>query len=220
MRKRANVTLLLIILYSVLFGYIAEDNSLELSYSNGEGGEYEISVYSKELAKDVGEMELFFNAPASRPSKVYIKIYKKLRVIELYGDDTLLGRFRISLGQAPEGDKSAEGDSRTPEGNYYICTRNESSKFTLFLGLNYPNTEDAERGLKNNLISPEAYRSIKAADDGKQRPPWNTPLGGQVGIHGGGTISDWTQGCIALSDKDIILIGEYVTYTTPVQILE
>lgn len=214
------ILVLLIISSSVLFGYICEENVLELSYSSREGGRIEIQANSKEITETLGDMELFFSAPVNHPSNIYIKIFKEHRVLELYGEDKLLGRFRIGLGQAPEGDKFIEGDSRTPEGNYYICTRNKSSKFTLFLGLNYPNTEDAERGLKAHLISQEAYNSIKAAEDAKQRSPWNTPLGGQIGIHGGGNERDWTQGCIALSDEDIILLGKYAAVNTPVLIFK
>jgi murein L,D-transpeptidase YafK len=200
---------LLIAFSSFTFYIINEDINLNLT-SHGSalrgGDEADISVNSKEIIKD--------------NRKVCIKVYKKLRILELYGDDKLLGSFKIALGQSPVGDKGKEGDSRTPEGQYYICTRNESSNFILFLGLSYPNIEDAESGLGNNIISQEEFKLIEAAAECKQRPPWNTRLGGEIGIHGGGSSRDWTQGCIALSDEDIVLLGKYVTYNTPVLIFE
>lgn len=166
------------------------------------------------------EDELFFNKPDNVPSNTSIKIYKGKRILELYGNDKLIGRFKIALGRSPEGDKNEEGDTKTPEGSYYICTRNDNSKFTLFLGLSYPNTEDAKRGLKNNLITPDIYEEIKTAEDLKQCPPWNTPLGGEVGIHGGGNTPDWTLGCIALSDENIRIIWDYAPLKTPVDIFQ
>ncbi|MHB1391824.1 MAG: L,D-transpeptidase family protein [Clostridia bacterium] len=207
MGKKSFILLLFIVFSTFAFYFTAEEKNLEHSDSDLQGGvKTEIYVNSKEVKKDNRE--------------VCIKVYKKLRILELYCDDKLLGRFKIALGHSPEGDKCREGDSKTPEGQYYICTRNESSKFTLFLGLSYPNTEDAELGLKNNIISQEEFNMIKRAEEYKQRPPWNTELGGEIGLHGGGNTRDWTQGCIALSDEDIILIGKYVISCTPVQIFE
>ncbi len=78
----------------------------------------------------------------------------------------------------------------------------------------------AQLGLENNIISQEEFSMIKRAEETKQRPPWNTALGGEIGIHGGGNTHDWTQGCIALSDEDIILIGQHVTSNTSVEIFE
>jgi murein L,D-transpeptidase YafK len=162
--------------------------------------------------------KLFFEQPVDKIKLVEIKVYKKNRILELYGDNKLLGRFKIVLGGVPEGNKHKEGDSRTPEGKYYICTRNDKSKFTLFLGISYPDVEAAERGLNSGLINEIVYDEVKKAQDLKQCPPWNTPLGGAVGIHGGGILSDWTKGCIALSDKDIKIIWEYAQLKTPVYI--
>jgi murein L,D-transpeptidase YafK len=218
MIKKLIVTLLIILYSSFLFCINSQESTPQLSASDA--AEEEIAASSMIRKEDVSEMELFFDPPANPPKEVSIKVFKRLRVLELYGDDKLLGRFKIALGKAPEGDKSVEGDGRTPVGKYYICTRNEGSKYILFLGLSYPNTEDAERGLRNGIITEEVYRSIEAAEAKGQRPPWNTPMGGQVGIHGGGNSHDWTEGCIALSDKDIILLGRYVTYNTPVHIFE
>jgi len=151
---------------------------------------------------------------------IVIKVYKALRALELYGDDKLIGRYKIALGGEPIGDKHMEGDKKTPEGKYYICTRNDKSKYTLFLGLNYPNEEDAQRGLQSGLIEENAYEEIILENQNGKRPDWNTSLGGAVGIHGGGTIGDWTFGCIALSNEDICIIWEYAKINTPVYIYQ
>ena len=149
---------------------------------------------------------------------ILIKIYKEKRRLEIYGDDKLIGEFKIALGGEPIGDKIKEGDKKTPEGKYCICTRNDKSKYTLFMGLTYPNIEDAQRGLEDGLIDKQLFKEITYEIENGKRPNWSTPLGGAVGIHGGGTNSDWTWGCIALSDEDIKIIWEYTKMNTPVEI--
>ncbi|MFZ5989132.1 MAG: L,D-transpeptidase family protein [Bacillota bacterium] len=166
------------------------------------------------------DVEYFFNKPQNKPQSVKIKIFKKQRVLELYGDDTVLGRFKIGLGGSPSGDKDKEGDSKTPVGEYYICTKTDKSNFYLFMGISYPNVEDAQRGLEKGLIDQSTFKKIKRAQEAKQLPPWNTPLGGAVGIHGGGNSTDWTLGCIALKNEDVKILWDYTKLKTPVIIYE
>ena len=59
---------------------------------------------------------------------------------------------------ASDGDKVKEGDKRTPEGVFHVVYRNPHSKYVLSLGLDYPNAEDADRGLKAGLISEKQCR--------------------------------------------------------------
>jgi murein L,D-transpeptidase YafK len=211
-------TLILLTIFLCLSLSLSACDSSQKRINNLQAGKLSGKINEAEAAEL--EDELFFNKPDNVPSNTSIKIYKGKRILELYGNDKLIGRFKIALGRSPEGDKNEEGDTKTPEGSYYICTRNDNSKFTLFLGLSYPNTEDAKRGLKNNLITPDIYEEIKAAEDLKQCPPWNTPLGGEVGIHGGGNTPDWTLGCIALSDENIRIIWDYAPLKTPVDIFQ
>ncbi len=171
--------------------------------------------------KDVKENKedtIFFNKPEAVPEKVSIKVYKKRRILELYDNNKIIGRFKIGLGRAPEGDKEKEGDNKTPEGTYYMCYRNGNSKYTYFIGISYPNVKDAKRGLDQGIINQTTYNRIKRAIEAKQQPPWNTPLGGAVGLHGGGTKYDWTYGCMALSDEDINILKQYAPNKTPIEI--
>jgi len=132
-----------------------------------------------------------------------IIIYKEERRLELWVEDQLIKTYRVGLGFSPKGAKGREGDGRVPEGEYYICTKNEQSKFTLFMGLSYPNAEDAKKGLEKGLITQQEYESIVDSISRHVRPTWETELGGQIGIHGKGSAFDWTAGCIALDDDDI-----------------
>lgn len=149
---------------------------------------------------------------------ISIKVYKSLRRLELYKGNYLIKAFSIVLGKCPEGKKTREGDDRTPEGLYYICTRNEKSKYHLFLGLSYPGITDAEDGMASKVIDAETFEKIINSIKEGHRPPWDTALGGTVGIHGGGTKNDWTAGCIALSNEDIEELWQYCPLNTPVLI--
>lgn len=147
-----------------------------------------------------------------------IIVSKSKRRLMLYSDGKLVRTYRVALGLSPIEDKIKEGDRRTPEGEFYIFTKNAKSAYYLSLGVSYPNTEDAERGLRDGLINREQYKQILNAVHRKIAPPQNTPLGGQIYIHGNGSQSDWTWGCVALDDKDIRELFEAVPAGTPVSI--
>ena len=132
-----------------------------------------------------------------------IVIKKKERTLELFDGGRLVKTYKIALGFAPEGDKQREGDGKTPEGEFYIFTKNDKSKFYLSLGLSYPSVEDATNGLQNELISQAEYDSIVEAVSEKKMPLQNTKLGGEIYIHGGGSENDWTKGCIAVTNEEI-----------------
>lgn len=138
--------------------------------------------------------------PLSKPRIVVIKSARRLM---LYSDDKLVRRYRVGLGLSPVEDKVKEGDRRTPEGNFYVFVKNEKSAYYLSLGLSYPNIEDAERGLRDGLINRTQYNQIVQAIRGKGAPPQTTALGGLIYIHGNGSQTDWTWGCVALDDNDI-----------------
>ena len=116
-----------------------------------------------------------------------VVIWKKKRILALYNRDKLIKAYRIRLGFNPQGQKQKEGDGRTPEGKYLITHKNPYSKFFLSLGLNYPNQAD------------------KARAAGKGNNP-----GSDIYIHGLGKknillhyLFDWTNGCIAVTNKEI-----------------
>jgi murein L,D-transpeptidase YafK len=144
-------------------------------------------------------------------------VKKSERRLEIFDGEKLLTTYRIGLGFAPEGDKEQEGDGKTPLGEFYVFTKNDQSKFYLSLGLSYPSIDDAVRGLRENLISPEEHDAILKAVDEKKMPPQNTRLGGEIYIHGGGPEKDWTWGCMALKNEemkelfDAIPVGAKVT---------
>jgi murein L,D-transpeptidase YafK len=147
-----------------------------------------------------------------------LKVFKGDRRLELWAAGKRVKAYQVGLGLNPGGDKVEEGDFRTPEGRFYVCTRNAQSKFHRFLGLSYPNGEAAARGLRDGLITKAQHKAILDALRQGVRPPWDTKLGGQVGVHGHGASSDWTWGCVALEDADIEELWEACPKGTPVDI--
>ena len=143
------------------------------------------------------------------PPGLRLAVHKSSRTLEALSGETVLKRYRVGLG-VPEGDKERQGDGRTPEGELTIVTHNAKSQFHRFLGLSYPSADDADRGLAQGLISASEAAAIRAADKADRLPPWNTALGGTVGIHGGGGWSDWTLGCVAVTDEEIEELFEVV----------
>ena len=95
-----------------------------------------------------------------------------------------------------------EGDEKTPEGRYTINGRNPKSAFHLSLRISYPNAADT------------AFAQSKGRS-----------AGGDIFIHGqpnrwiGPTLSsDWTDGCIALSNEEIRLLWKQVDDGTVITI--
>lgn len=148
-----------------------------------------------------------------------IVVRKSERKLDIFDGGQLVKSYSMVLGFKPEGDKETEGDGKTPEGEFYVFTKNPRSKFHLSVGISYPSKVDAVRGLKQGLISREEHDLITAAIDEKKMPLQKTKLGGEIYIHGGGTAGDWTDGCMALKNEEIKEIFDAVPIGTPVTIL-
>ncbi len=132
-----------------------------------------------------------------------IVVDKSDRVMILFKGQTEITRYSgIRLGDAPVGAKQFEGDEKTPEGTYTISGRNPGSSYHLSLKISYPNAVD------------------RAFAKAKGRAP-----GGDIFIHGqpnrwtGPTLaSDWTDGCIALSNAQVEQLWRIVADGTTITI--
>lgn len=113
--------------------------------------------------------------------------------------------FDISLGLVPQGAKQREGDFRTPEGVYYVEAKNPRSDFFLSLKISYPNDRDRARA-RSQGVDP----------------------GGQIMIHGLPNVPkypesryrgwDWTDGCIAVSNSDMLDLWLMTSVAMPIEI--
>jgi len=157
-------------------------------------------------------------------SNVWIVVSKHRRTVSVYRGGVLVKKMAADLGRNFFADKKRRGSVRdpdqwrTPDGIFYIAKKNPRSEFHRALVLNYPNSEDARRGLDAGLVSQGQYDAIVRAERTFTMPPMNTALGGWIEIHGHGTgaRNDWTQGCIAIRDEEIDEIYDWVTTGTPV----
>jgi murein L,D-transpeptidase YafK len=168
-------------------------------------------------------------AAVAEDASVRLVVWKRQHELWVVRNDRVIRRYHVSLGVSPSGPKLLRGDGRTPVGRYYIYEKRPSEKFGLFMALSYPGVEDAERAFQRGLISADTWADIWIAEQRRASPPWDTPLGGFVGIHGTGSdpkraklrqVSDWTDGCIALSDRNIAELWELTPVGAEVQILE
>lgn len=134
-----------------------------------------------------------------------IVVIKSQRRLLLMRDGETLREMDIALGLAPSGHKTRAGDSRTPEGVYVLDSRNPDSDFFLSMHISYPNAADVARaaalgvdpggaimihGLPNEMRYDEAHYQ-----------GW-----------------DWTDGCIAVSNADMIDIWLMTPDMTPIEI--
>jgi murein L,D-transpeptidase YafK len=156
--------------------------------------------------------------PREIPKQFRIEIHKAERKLFLYQSGSLIKTYKIALGLSPIGKKTKRGDYKTPEGDYYIISKNPHSSFYLALGISYPNIHDAEAGLKASIISRNEFRSIRLANERHKTPPQNTALGGEIFLHGNGTMRDWTWGCVAMEDSDVKELFDEIPVGTAVTI--
>jgi murein L,D-transpeptidase YafK len=141
--------------------------------------------------------------------RIRIRVVKSRNELHVFDGGELIKTYKCITG-SNAGDKQIEGDRKTPEGSFHVVFKNPQSKFHLSLGLNYPNVEDANRGLAAGLISTEQHQALlhdlahgDLSDESVQNRLWKTPLGGEIFIHGCADGRTATAGCIAVSNSDI-----------------
>jgi murein L,D-transpeptidase YafK len=140
------------------------------------------------------------------------------KLMVMQGDRPVKVFEQIALGSSGAGVKFRRGDNKTPLGVFRVGWINDNSRFKTFIGLDYPNPEYAEQALRQNRIDALTYERIRAAWSNGHTPPQDTPLGGQIGIHGVGAGNprihsvgiNWTSGCVALDNHQIELLRPWV----------
>ena len=134
-----------------------------------------------------------------------ILVEKGARRLYLLSRGQVIGEYSVKLGLSPKGHKQFEGDFRTPEGVYYLSRRNPRSEFFLSVEVSYPNETDRARAKQEGM-----------------RP------GGLIMIHGQPNVprrpadyyarNDWTDGCIAVSNSDMVEIWQRTRIGIPIEI--
>lgn len=134
-----------------------------------------------------------------------VVVWKAERRLELMRGGKVIKSYRIALGGAPVGQKTQQGDQKTPEGAYVIDFRNPRSQFYKSLHISYPNAADRAQA-RRRRVNP----------------------GGDIFLHGLGPTfgaegkshadRDWTLGCIAVTNEEIDEIWRLVPDGTPIEI--
>ncbi|MFZ5453493.1 MAG: L,D-transpeptidase family protein [Thermodesulfobacteriota bacterium] len=123
-----------------------------------------------------------------------IVVHKLPRKLTLYRGITPLKTYKIVLGNDPYNDKMRQGDTCTPEGVYRVVCKYPHPKWTYFILLDYPNTQ-------NWLKFGRAKKAGKV--------PLDADIGGAIGIHGTEdpyknlSGQNWTKGCVSLLNQDL-----------------
>ena len=143
----------------------------------------------------------------------------------LQAGQTLLQLKGAAFGRGGVSDVRLRGDGRTPLGSFHVVSINRNSPFHLYFGLDYPTVEQAAAGYIQGLIDKVAFDEIVQAISEGRVPPQDTPLGGNIGIHGVGNGSlrvhqrfNWTQGCVALTNAQIEKLAPWLVIGTRVVI--
>jgi len=132
-------------------------------------------------------------------------VEKSARTLYLLSGEQPIRRYRISLGNNPRGHKQREGDKRTPEGRYIIDYRNPRSRYHLSLHISYPNLRDKLRAEALGH-DPGGMIMIHGMPNRKR---WTHDYLRQ---------NDWTDGCIAVTNRDMEEIWTLVKDGTPIEI--
>jgi hypothetical protein len=144
-------------------------------------------------------------APPRLAAADRILVKKSERRLYLLHSDRVLRDYPIRLGLNPYGHKQREGDFRTPEGVYRLSRRNQHSEFFLSLEVSYPNEVDRDRA-RSSGVRPGGLIMIH----GQPNEPRKSP-----DYYAG---KDWTDGCIAVSNPDMVDIWLRTSIGTPIEI--
>jgi murein L,D-transpeptidase YafK len=144
-------------------------------------------------------------APGPPKQAARIVIEKSKRTMTLMSGTTVLKTYKVALGGQPVGAKQRIGDHKTPEGLYIVDQKKAVSQFHLALHISYPSARDRENARKLG-VSPGGDVEIHG-------------LGAKYGWVGAAHLqTDWTDGCIAVTNEEIDEIWPLVAVGTPVEI--
>lgn len=171
-------------------------------------------------------LALYAMPALSSDKDIWLLVDTERRVLKVMeGEEAKEVFTQIAIGRNGADFNKARGDDKTPLGEYRIGWINENSKFHRFFGFTYPNFENAKRAYQAGMIGEHTFRAILRANMEEDVPPQNTPLGGQIGIHGLGNANplvheefDWTHGCIAMTNRQIDRLTPWVKKGTLVVI--
>jgi murein L,D-transpeptidase YafK len=134
-----------------------------------------------------------------------VVVRKSERRLYLMRRGEVLRSYRVALGLMPEGPKERSGDFRTPEGRYQLTRRNSRSDYFLSIQVSYPNADDVRRAQRDH-VNPGGSIMIHGLPNYQRHPPDYYAA------------ADWTDGCIGMSNSDMVELWLMVQDNTPIEI--
>lgn len=128
-----------------------------------------------------------------------ILVIKKERKMYLLKDGKTVKTFSVALGPNPVGQKEFEGDGKTPEGSYTLDWQRHDTPVFHSYHISYPNKADSVRANSKGL-KPGSNIMIHGYSKGVKKK------------------KDWTNGCIALTNADMIEFRKIVFQDTAIEI--
>ncbi len=134
-----------------------------------------------------------------------VLVRKSERRLYLMRGSDVLRAYHIALGLNPDGHKERAGDFRTPEGSYKLTRRNTRSDFFLSIQVNYPNTHDVSKARRNGWQPGGSIMIHGLPNDPRHAPDYYAS-------------QDWTDGCIAVTNADMVEIWMMTSENVPIVI--
>lgn len=165
-----------------------------------------------------------FKRPVAAVADYRILVSKSEHQLTVFHNDDIVKVFPIAISQHGLDPRRIWADELTPEGSYLIASMQYQSRFgprQMLLDTTRQSLEDyyAQYGdAGRQRIAAWEHRhgpldTIWEVYDFNQANP-EAPIWNDILIHGGGTASDWTWGCIALDDRDVIELFDLLKQST------
>ena len=169
-----------------------------------------MSNVMREMARRSVALAILFYAAAmstawaEKADRVVVKKSESRLYLEHGGKP--FASFKVTFGAEPTGHKQQEGDERTPEGRYVLDSKNANSAYYKAIHISYPSAQDIAAA-KAKGVEPGGLIMVHGQKNGFG---WLAPIAQWF---------NWTDGCVAVSNKDMDAIWKAVDVGTPIEIL-
>lgn len=135
----------------------------------------------------------------------FVLVEKSKNLLTLFKNQKVIGTYHVVFGGDPVGHKEQEGDNKTPEGRYILDSKNANSSYYKSIHISYPNAKDIANA-KAKGVSPGGAIMIHGQKNGFGWAAAATQK------------TNWTLGCIALTNEDMEVIWKSVNVPIPIEI--
>ena len=135
-----------------------------------------------------------------------VRVNKTDKKMYLLDENKIVKEYKVVFGANPKGHKEKEGDEKTPEGKYILDYKKEDSAFYKAIHISYPNENDIAKA-KEKGVEPGGLIMIHGQKNGFGWLSWLSQN------------FNWTNGCIAVTNKEMDEIWNLVKVGTPIEIL-